>query len=213
MSSKRDCILAFFGCFSPPTNGHINAMTCAYDHMNNQNYNVKSVIFIPASGGYESRKPGLIDAQFRLTMCRMIADEYDFIDVDSVEADKTEWTRTIDTLQYLSNKYPNTRILLVCGIDTVDVFETQWREPDIIRILNEFGLIVLPRNGVHITNIESHCKYLIGRTENVYVVESNPLSEVSSSLVRERLSNKNHISGLVLKSVEDYIYRNHLYDT
>lgn len=188
-------------------------MTCAYDHMNNQNYNVKSVIFIPASGGYESRKPGLIDAQFRLTMCRMIADEYDFIDVDSVEADKTEWTRTIDTLQYLSNKYPNTRILLVCGIDTVDVFETQWREPDIIRILNEFGLIVLPRNGVHITNIESHCKYLIGRTENVYVVESNPLSEVSSSLVRERLSNKNHISGLVLKSVEDYIYRNHLYDT
>ena len=94
---------------------------------------------------------------------------------------------------------------MICSIDIVDVFETKWREPDIIKILNEFGLVVFQRQNEDLTNIESHCKYLIGRTQNVYIIPSNPLNNVSSTFVRSKLKNKEHINGLVSPDVEKYI--------
>lgn len=213
MASKGDCILTFFGCFSPPTNGHIYAMVEAYNHMRSIGFNVLKVFIIPAHGGYSKMKEGLMEAPHRVKMCKLIAEEIDFIECDSVEADKTEWSRTIDTLGYFRSKFKTERIFLICGIDTIDVFETKWREPDIYRILEEFGLVVFKRQDEDLTNIESHCRYLVGRTQNVYIVPSNPLDKVSSTLVRTKLGKKERVDGLILPAVEKYIYENHLYDT
>ena len=210
---KGDCILTFFGCFSPPTNGHLYAMAEAYNHMKSIGFNVLKVFIIPAHGGYSKLKEGLMPAPHRVKMCQIMTEDIDFIECDSVEADNSEWSRTIDTLGYFRNKYPNVRIFLICGIDTIDVFETKWREPDIYRILEEFGLVVFKRQDEDLTNIESHCRYLIGRTQNIYIVPSNPLNSVSSTLVRTKLGNKERINGLVMPSVEKYIYENHLYNT
>ncbi|OHT06082.1 Cytidylyltransferase family protein [Tritrichomonas foetus] len=213
MTEKGDCILTFFGCFSPPTNGHLAALAAAYDHMKYLGYNVLKCIIIPAHGGYSTLKPGLMDAPHRVEMCRIITKDSDFIEVDSVEADKDHWSRTIDTLGYFRGKYPGVKILLICGIDTIDVFETKWREPDVIRILEEFGLVVLPRDNDTLDNLESHCKYLPGRMQNIYKINKNPMNEVSSTLVREKLEKKERVDGLVSHDVIKYIYDNHLYNT
>lgn len=213
MEGKGDCILTYFGCFSPPTNGHLFVMSAAYNHMKSLGFNVLKVFIIPAHGGYSKMKEGLMEAPHRVKMCQIMVKDIDFIECDSVEADKDHWSRTIDTLGYFKEKFPDKRIFLICGIDTIDVFETKWREPDIYRILSEFGLVVLKRTDEDLSNIESHCRYLVGRTQNVFIIPSNPLNNVSSTLVRTKLGNGERICGLIPIDVEKYIYENHLYNT
>ena len=89
----------------------------------------------------------------------------------------------------------------------------KWSEKYVIRIINEFGLIVLPRINEDITDIALHCKYLVGKMQNVYIIDSNPLNNVSSTLVRTKLSKQEHICGLTSYDVEKYIYENHLFNT
>ena len=210
--SDKDLIITHFGCFSPPTNSHLALMASARNYMTSLGFNVIKVIMIPAHGGYSSMKPGLIDANHRVKMCKFLAEECDFLEIDTIEADKDHWSRTIDTLLYFRSKFPNTKIMLACGADTIDVFETKWREPDVIRILLEFGLIVFPREE-KTEDLEDRCKYLKGRMMNVYQIPKNPLRDISSTLVREMLEREERIDGLVLPSVMKYIYENHLYNT
>lgn len=208
MGEKGDCIVTLFGCFSPPTNGHICMLGMAADHLTNSGYHVVKAIMIPAHGGYS--KPGLIPVNYRVEMCRLATEHSGFIEVETFEAEKNSWTRTIDTLTYLREKYPGIRIFFACGVDTVEQFETKWREPDVIRIIEEFGLIVFPRTGFG-EDIENKSKFLSGRMEHVHLAGENPMAEVSSSLVRDAIVQGRHTTGLIPHEVNDYINLHRLY--
>jgi nicotinate (nicotinamide) nucleotide adenylyltransferase len=135
-----------------------------------------------------------------------------FVEISDVELSKDGWSRTIDTLEFLRGGNPGARVFLLCGIDVVESFEKHWRQPDIERILVEFGLVVLPRNDTVIKSIEDHSVWLVGKAlDNIVICDSNPLALVSSSLVRKLLASKKHISGLVAPGVEEYIRTNGLF--
>lgn len=202
-----DAVLAFFGCFSPPTNGHFCAIGMGCDYLTSLGYNVLKAVVVPAHGGYN--KPGLFPGSARVAMCRLMAAQTGYIEVDSVEVDKSEWSHTIDTLQYLRAKYSGARIFMLCGIDTIECFQKKWRKPDVIRIIEEFGLVVLPRHG-SITDIRTHCSLIAGREQHVHVIGFNPLHEVSSTLVRGLLAQGRHVTGLISPEVERYISENGL---
>ena len=205
---KGDAVLAFFGCFSPPTNGHFCAVGMGCDYLRSIGYNVKKAIIIPAHGSYN--KPGLLPGDVRIELCRLMAAKTDYIEVDSVETDKKEWSRTIDTLQYLRDKYAGAHVFMLCGIDTVDCFGKKWRKPDVIRIIEEYGLVVLPRKE-GIGAIKTHCSCIEGREQNVHVIGFNPLNDVSSTLVRELIAQGKHTTGLISPEVENYIKVNNLF--
>jgi nicotinamide mononucleotide adenylyltransferase len=197
-------ILAFFGCFSPPTNGHLAACAVGADCIESHGYRVERVVMVPASSHYG--KEGLLPGEVRLDLCRLLAAAAPYVEVDGVELLKDAWSRTIDTLAYLQGRCPGRRILLLCGIDVVESFERGWRRADIDRILRDFGLVVLPRRGTPIGDIAGHSSWLDGQNlENVYCAESNPVEFVSSSLVREKLAAGKRVSGLLLPEVERYL--------
>ncbi|KAH0788435.1 nicotinamide/nicotinic acid mononucleotide adenylyltransferase isoform X1 [Histomonas meleagridis] len=206
----QDAIITFVGCFNPPTNGHLHAIAAGYDYLKSIGYNMKKAIIVPAHGGYSKSSLKTTEDRQRLEMCRLMAEKTDFIEVDSVEIDKDHWSRTIDTLEYLKAKYPNTRIFLLCGIDTVEAFPKTWRKPDVIRIIEEFGVVVLPRKE-KIENIEDHCDYFKGRMKYVHVIENNPMDQVSSTIVRNLISQGKHATGLISPEVEEYILKNNLF--
>jgi nicotinate (nicotinamide) nucleotide adenylyltransferase len=209
-ATRGEAILAFFGCFSPPTNGHLGACAVGTDCLEFHGYHVEKVLIIPAHSNYD--KPGVLPPNLRLDLCNLMAAAADYVEVDDVELKKDKWSRTIDTLDDIQARYPNRRILLLCGIDIVDSWERSWRKPDIERILREFGLVVLPRLDVPIGNIEDHSAWFAGQSlENVYCAQSNPVTYLSSSLVREKLFTGKHISGLVLPEVERYMKEHKLF--
>jgi nicotinate (nicotinamide) nucleotide adenylyltransferase len=208
-ADRGNVILAFFGCFSPPTNGHLGACAVGADCIESHGYRVEKVVIVPASSHY--RKPGLLPGAVRLALCRFLSAAAPYIEIEDSEVLKDSWSRTIDTLNHLQQRYPDRRILLLCGIDVVDSFERGWRRPDIEKILRDYGLVVLPRGGTSIGDIVTHSSWLEGQNlENLYCAESNPVEFVSSSLVREKLSTGKRVSGLLLPEVERYLHENGL---
>jgi len=208
MNKDQPIVVAFIGCFNPPTNGHIHAMVIAHDILVDSGFIVEKIVMIPSNSGYS--KPGLLSGETRCEMCKLATKHMKYVEVDDFESKQEKWPRTINTLEYLSSKYPGTRTMILCGVDLVETFDSKWREPDVIRILEEFGLIVVPRNkGTE--DLPSLCKIMIGRTQNVISTRDNPLLTVSSSLVREYINRGHKISGLVDPMVELYIESNKLF--
>lgn len=202
---ERPVILIMIGCFNPPTNGHLLAIAMAKDFMEGPSVGrkVKKCIMIPAHSGYKFKK-GLLTGEERAEMCKAMSESVDFLEVSTFEIEKETWPRTIDTLDYMQKLNPECQIMIVCGIDLVEKFETDWRKPDVIRILEEYGLCVLPRNG-EVADVKAKCSYAEGRDKNVYVLPENPLYLVSSTMIREMVEKGLHVSGLVSPAVEKII--------
>ena len=208
--SKEQIVLVLPGSFNPPTNGHLFSATLARDHMMNLGFDVVDTLLIPAHGGY--KKPELLPGAARAEMCKAMADQTTFLKVETCEVEKDHWSRTIDTLLYLKDKYGGKRVMIVCGIDLVETFEKSWRENDVKRILEEFGLCVLRRVGEpEVIDLKSKCKYIEGREANIYFIDDNPLERVSSTLVRNRIKEGKNINGLVDPNVIKIIQENEYY--
>jgi nicotinic acid mononucleotide adenylyltransferase len=93
----------------------------------------------------------------------------------------------------------------------VESFETGWRKEDVVRIVDDFGIVVMPRQGVKVRNFVDHCSWLAGHTRNVILVDVNPFENVSSTMVRKRLGTGGVVDGLVLPGIEQYIQERYLY--
>jgi nicotinamide mononucleotide adenylyltransferase len=205
-----DAVLALFGSFSPPTNGHLCALAVGANTLASRGIRVLKAVVVPAHVAYG--KPGILPGELRLDMCRLMLSASPYVEVDDTELRKDSWTRTIDTLDAIQTANPGARVFLLCGIDVVESFETGWREPDIRRIVREFGIVVLSRKGAVISDIRQHCPWFAGESmDNVVVADANPLSEVSSTLVREVLAAGQEVSGLLDPNVEAYIREKGLY--
>ena len=207
---EREYILACFGCFNPPTNGHLSAIMAAADRLRGEGKRVERAVMIPVHSKYA--KAGLLPSEIRIEMCRMMVSGIPFIEVDDAEAKKETWSRTIDTLDYLQGKYPGRTILIVCGIDVVASYERSWRQQDIIRIATEFGLVVFGRDGVEIDDITRFCSWLTGRTQNICVVENGTdFSAICSTKVRNAIRAHEPLCGMVSDSVMNFITERGLY--
>lgn len=205
---KKKLILAFIGCFNPPTNGHYHAAALAYDTMRSKGFEIEKFLMIPAHDGYV--KKGLLSSRTRIDMCSIICKDSGFMEVSSIEVDREKWTYTIETMRELQVAYPDNTIYIVCGADVVLSFETRWREVHVNEILSKFGLCILSReDGVE--EVKKNCKFLKGNEENVTFVVDNPLETISSTLVRNYIKKGFKISGLVHPGVEKFIYENNLY--
>ena len=206
--TKEKVVVAYFGCFNPPTYGHIHAATISYDFLCQKGFDVLKVVIIPAHSQYG--KPGLLDPMTRVQMCKIATEGMPFLEVDDVEAKLDHWSRSIDTIHYLKDKY-KARVIMLCGIDLVEQFDTKWREPDVIQIITE-GIIVLPRQGYD-TDIEKASKFIPGRLENIFLIPENPLSAISSTLIRTKIRENEHIFGLIPLKLIDFINEHQYYRT
>lgn len=209
MDSSRDCVLLFVGSFSPPTVGHIGALSLARDALRARGFNVIRGVMVPTHCGYG--KPSLASNEDRLEMCRLAAATTDFVEVDDFEVRQEHWTRTIDTTEHVQSRFPGARVILVFGIDIVASFEAHWRKPDVLRFLDEYGMVILSRGGKNIDDITKVCPWFEGRLKNVTIVQDNPLTRVSSTSIRERFADGNGVSEYLAPAVERYIRDHGLY--
>lgn len=109
---------------------------------------------------------------------------------------------TYDTLQALSNRFPNDEFCLIIGADNWQNFKS-WKNYDLI--LSNYKIYVYPRLGFHI-NIPDEYK------QTVFLLNS-PIIEISSTKIRELVKFEKNTSFYLPDDVYRYIIENKLYLT
>ena len=136
----------------------------------------------------------------RLRMTELVTRRLDNVITSAFEFDLPKPSFTIDTLNALQAKFPNDEFYLIIGADNWCVFD-RWKAGD--EIISRYHILIYPRRGYDIVIPEQY-------NDRVAIVDA-PLIEVSSTQVRERLSQLKNISFYVPEAVEKYIVKNKLY--
>ncbi len=145
------------------------------------------------------KDPGeLIPDLKRLQMLSIAAKGAPDIDICDIELSMPRPSFTINTLDVLAERYPDTRFKIIIGSDNWAIFD-RWREPQ--RILDEYGVIVYPRPGYPLED---------DHTVGMEIVNA-PMANISSTFVRDAIAKGRDMNYFLPAGVYKYIIDNRLY--
>lgn len=184
----------FFGSFNPIHIGHLiiaNTVLAKTD--------LQKIMFVVSPQSPFKKNASLIPEFDRLEMVRLaIFDNLDF-EVSDIEFNMPKPSYTVDTLAYLSEKYPEREFSLIIGEDNLSHFH-KWKNYE--TILKYHRLIVYPRPNSKPSELNIH---------NSVKMINAPLMEISATFIRDCVRNEQSIMYLVHPDVENYIIRKKIY--
>jgi nicotinate-nucleotide adenylyltransferase len=189
------------GTFNPPHLGHLVCAQEAYLRLG-----LTRVILIPARIPPHKpvdEEPGI---EHRLELCRLAIQGDERFDVSDLEASREGPSYTVDTLEQLHSRMPDSELFLVVGGDVAADFSS-WREPE--RVLSLAALAVAERPGTGRAAVERAIAPLAGGERASYF--DMPEIGVSSTMLRERVRSGEPTRYLMPDAVRSYIDRHHLY--
>jgi nicotinate-nucleotide adenylyltransferase len=185
----------FGGTFNPIHYGHlINAEMIRFD------FNLDKVIFVPAKIPVHKDLAGNVSAEDRYTMTLLAVRGVKEFEVSKIEIDRKGPSYTFATVNEIRSAHPGDSIFLIVGMDSLNEI-SKWKEPEQLRSVT---LIAMKRPGEEKPMMRDHEPWSV-----LYAV--NPLIDISSTLVRERLRDKKSVRFLLPDAVIEYIYKMGLY--
>ena len=190
MKEKRKKIACLGFSANPPHLGHLLVAQQVLDFTG-----VDEVWLIPCFQHVFDKQ--LIRAEFRWEMTKMM--ERPKIKACDIELQRKKKSYTIDTVLALKKRYPAYQFSWIIGSDLIkdESYKKwgRWKELE-----QEINFWVFPRKGFVLDKPLASCFNLISSSNLV-------ISNISSTIIRERLRKGLSIKGLVTPEVEDYIYR------
>ncbi len=195
----------FGGSFDPVHLGHLWIAEAALEHLP-----VDHVRWIPAATSpLKQSGPMASDGQ-RWAMLRLVLSGQSGHMIDTHELDRDGISYTVDTLEYLGQSFPDQRLFLIVGADSLASF-AQWKEPQ--RLLQQCTLAVVRRGGMPPPNYDILNEF--ASPEKVKECRdaeiTMPQIEISSSDLRQRVSDARSIRFHVPHAVAAYIDNQKLY--
>ncbi len=188
----------FCGSFNPIHNGHV----ALADYIaRNSDLDEVWLVVSPLNPLKRTIADTLAPNEQRLDMVRLALRSCERLFASDIEFSLPLPNYTINTLNALKSKYPETDFSLIIGADNLALFE-RWKDSDVI--MSNFDMLVYPRPGVDLGS-------LMQKYPKVRVLENAPLHDISSTEIRRRISSGESVSGLVNPEVEEYIRDNNLY--
>lgn len=191
------------GTFDPVHFGHLIAAECA-----RAEFGLDRVIFIPAKIPPHKDTRGILDEDKRYHMVDLAVRNNPAFEVSDLELKRGGVSYTIDTIEHYQKAYPGGSIYFIMGLDSLFILDT-WK--DIECLANMCRFIIVTRPGYNIHDEEK----LWDRLPNVFWRQANfipiPGLDISSSDIRERISQGKPIRYMLPEMVERYIRDNHLY--
>ncbi len=200
----------FGGTFNPIHFGHLRAAEEAREKIN-----LDKVVFMP-SGNPPLKTSDLIDAQHRYTMAKIATDSNINFVVSDIELREKEKSYTINTINKLQNIYSGDELFFILGIDAfLDI--PNWWQPE--KLISMVDFVILTRHGIDLMDVlklpyinkdqGEDIKLMSGR--KALVLQMTPLG-ISSTQIRRLLKEGGSIKYLLPETVENYIYKNNLYN-
>lgn len=184
----------FFGSFNPIHNGHIAIAGYIVEHAS-----IDDLWFVVSPQNPLKESQVLAPEEHRLEMVRLALREFPKLSVCDVEFQMPRPSYTIDTLNYLKNKYPDREFVVIMGSDSIESIGL-WK--NYIELINNNRIIVYPRLGTNLDTIKE--KY------SIEIVQA-PIIELSSTFIRNSLFEGKDVSYFIPKVACQYIKQNRLY--
>jgi len=144
------------------------------------------------------KREELAEDRLRLQMAKIAFAKYKKIKVSDVEFHLPKPSYTIDTLNFLQKKYPQNQFFLLIGADIVAEFD-KWKNYN--EILEKFTVLCYPRENFPQKSAQfPQIKFI-----------DAPLINISSTQIRNCLTNNILCSDLLPKNVLKFIQENGVY--
>lgn len=183
----------YFGSFNPIHNGHL--IIASY-FINNTD--IKQVWLIVSPHNPLKKSSTLLNEYHRLHLVKTAIEGENKIKASSVEFSLPKPSYTIDTLTYLTERYPEHEFSIIMGSDSFTNI-SKWKNYE--QLLRNYTIYIYNRPGFVVKTQD---------VENIKVV-SAPLIEISSTRIRELLKEGKSIRYLVPDSVKNEIENNNYY--
>ncbi|AUC74502.1 nicotinate (nicotinamide) nucleotide adenylyltransferase [Olleya sp. Bg11-27] len=180
----------YFGSFNPIHIGHLiiaNQMV--------ENSDLDQIWFVVTPHNPFKKKSSLLDNYQRLEMVYLATKDYDTLKESDIEFNLPQPNYTVNTLAYLTEKYPDKDFSLIMGEDNLKSFH-KWKNYQVI--LDNHHIYVYPRisTGTIETQFDNHPK--------IHSVEA-PIMEISSTLLRNSIKAGKNIKPLLPEHVWAYL--------
>jgi nicotinate-nucleotide adenylyltransferase len=190
------------GTFNPPHLAHLICAQEAYLQLE-----LDRVVWMPARIPPHKAVEDEPGAEHRLDLCRLAVqgDEQRF-EVSDLEVTRSGPSYTVDTLEELHSRTPDSELFLIVGGD-IAAGLPKWREPE--RVLSFATLAVAQRRGTSQTAVEEALHGIRGGERARFF--DMPTIGLSSTEIRRRVRSGTPIRYLVPKAVASYIDHHRLY--
>ncbi|MFM7543978.1 MAG: nicotinate (nicotinamide) nucleotide adenylyltransferase [Ignavibacteria bacterium] len=190
------------GTFNPVHTGHIAFVRAFIDQIQ-----LDQCFIIPARRSPFRMNEPLAEDMHRLQMLQLAFADIPHTFVSDIEIKREGLSFTIDTVNEIQSQYPGVEIYLLIGEDQAHRFK-EWREWK--ELLQRVQLCIVQRT--EDANLQELIQQLIhGLNVNMPLILKSPLFHVSSTLIRDSMSNNQSITGYVPETVEEYIHSHKLY--
>src|SRR6056297_324038 len=178
----------FFGSFNPIHIGHMALANYMIEYSS-----MKELWFIVSPQSPFKTNTSMLDNYDRLELVhRAIGDDERF-KVSDIEFHMPVPSYTIDSLTYLSEKYPKKHFALIIGADNLFHFH-KWKNYKLLQ--EKYSIFVYPRRGFP----KEQCPQF----PNLHWIEA-PIIEISSSFIRKSIAHKKDMRYFLPHKVWEYI--------
>ena len=197
------------GTFNPPHFAHIGMAEAAI-----REGGMDRVIIIP--NGDPPHKRLSVGAEDRLNMARLAALEVqkrlglkksDSVEASDIEISRSGFSFLASTLEELKKRYPEDRLFFIVGGDALMSMASWYKAEKIFELAD---ILAFKRQGGLGLSPEPALSYLEKKGARVMLLNER-LPVISSTVIREKLSRGEDVSGLIPESIETYIRERGLY--
>ena len=187
--------IIYGGTFNPPTNCHREVISNCLELFPD------SEVWVMPSGR-RTDKPEMLDDDVRVTMLQIMVSSC-FTDKTNISVSRFEIdnlplpTSTFLTFMTLKEVFPERNFSFVFGADSLADMPN-WGNGDFLR--TNMNILAVPRGGIY-----------IDPTPNIRLMPPIPLTEFSSTDVRQSVADGLGAEGFVCPAVAEYILANNLY--
>ncbi len=180
----------YFGTYNPI---HVGHLTIA-NHMAEFS-DLDEVWFVVTPHNPFKKKKSLLDNNHRYQMVFEAIKEYSKLKVSAIEFKLPQPNYTIDTLAYISEKYPDFEFSLIMGEDNLKSFH-KWKNYEVI--LENHHIYVYPRiaDGVIDSKFKEH--------PHIHKVDA-PIMQISSTFIRKSIAENINVRPLLSDTVWKYV--------
>ncbi|KRK18833.1 nicotinate-nucleotide adenylyltransferase (Deamido-NAD(+) pyrophosphorylase) [Loigolactobacillus coryniformis subsp. coryniformis KCTC 3167 = DSM 20001] len=179
------------GTFNPPHLGHLVMAESVGSQLG-----LEKVLFMPDAQPPHQATKTTIAAKHRLAMVERAIDGNSRFELERAEIDRGGVSYTYDTMVTLKQQHPDTDFYFIIGADMVKDLPNWHRIDDLLKLVQFVG--------VKRPEFPAESRY------PVLWVDA-PLLDISSSLIRQRISQNCSVRYLVPDAVLDYIEEEGLY--
>lgn len=188
----------FFGSFNPIHVGHLIIANTVRGYTK-----LNQVWFVVSPQNPFKTTKSLLPDVDRLRMVELaIEDNFD-LRACNIEFGMPKPSYTVDTMAYLSEKYPQHQFSLIMGNDNLMHFH-KWKNYK--QILAYAGIFTYPRPNVNLEAMQEEIK----NHPKIEMVEA-PLLDISATFIRNCIKKEIPIKYMVHEKVEQYIYDRKLF--